>query len=413
MEAAIKNDSVVREERKPIPAIIATVAVMMSIVFTCATQAVNPAMTSIMAYFGVTTGETGLILTFNAIIGLVLAIPGGRLYVKFGPRVLGTFAFACCILGNTLGYFATSFAMLLVGAAIQGVAFSMSALMGPAMIAAVYPPERRGLPLAILSANVGIGTMLILNLANLVLDAANPASWKNVWLLNICLLVIMFVVFLIFVRMPKPESEMSEQEHAKGVIGPVLRNPRVWLCMLMFFGFSCGTQVGTSFASTYFQNGLGMDLAQANTLSSMLPLSMVIGALVLGVILSKFPKFYLFLVIGAVMSAIAFAAVFSTSAEMAPFVMVFVGVSLAILPPCVQSIASTIVSPALVGMAMGMISFANACTLVAPAIQGYVMANIGWGGAAVVQGIFGLICVVAAIGLAIIHRRDVANGTAA
>ena len=389
------------------PGLIAAVTILMGIMFSASNNQATPAMTTIMKYFGIGNGMAGGLITATTVVGVIMALPGGGICAKYGTRKLGLVSICCCLAGNILGFFSGSFGMLLAAQVVQGIGFAMSGIIGPALISEIFPPEKRGLPMGLWSCYVGVGTMYIMNMANLVLKADDPASWKNVWLLTSAALVLVLVLFWIFVRPPKREGNggtTGQPESVSLVSG--LKNKRVWILGIIMFAYSFGVCVTSLFMSNYCQNRLGMELAAANSTVSVFSLGMIIGGVLAGVVLNRFRRFYHILLLASCATTAAVTVVFLCPEMVLVPVLAVCGICVAFVPPTLFSLASVeSASPQLTGITMGVIAFGNSLATVGTTIQGTVIDAAGWTAAAAVQCLVGVICIVGASML--MHNRKI------
>lgn len=381
------------------PWIVAAVTILTGIAFAASNNQATPALTTIMAYFDIGNGMAGGLITATTVVGVILALPGGGLCARYGARKLGILAVCCCLAGNILGAVAGTFIVLLIAQVIQGIGFAMSGIIGPSIILEAFPPEKRGLPMGLWSCYVGIGTMYIMNAANTVLDIETPSSWKRVWMLTIAVLAVILVLFWIFVRLPRQaDSERPQAEKGQISLLSGLKNKRVWILAVIMFTYSFGVCVASSFLSNYCQTALKMPLADANSTVSIFSLGMIGGGVLSGILLNRCRNQYRFLLVASCAAAAAFTAVFLAPASALIPVLAVCGICVAFVPPTLFSLAGVeAASPQATGIVMGAIAFGNSLATVGTTVQGIVIDAAGWGAAAMVQCLMGIICVICAV----------------
>ncbi|MEC0140181.1 MFS transporter [Paenibacillus macerans] len=141
----------------------------------------NIALVDIAHDFGVNMAVAQWVVTVYLLVISVLLPIMGRLGDTFGRRTvhnLGYFCFAlgalCCALAPSLGW-------LLAFRAVQGVGASMYQATNMALIVSVFPPEKRGKALGLISTFVAAGSMIGPSLGGVLIQWF---SWEtSFWLL--------------------------------------------------------------------------------------------------------------------------------------------------------------------------------------------------------------------------------------
>ena len=146
---------------------------------------VGPALPAIQEAFG--AGERAIAWVFSMfvlfnLIGLPLM---AKLADVFGRRLIYTVDILLFGVGSLVVAFSPSFAVLLVGRAIQGMAASGIFPVASAFIGDVFPPERRGRALGVLGAVYGIAFIIGPIIAGLLLKV----GWSWLFLINLPLAV--------------------------------------------------------------------------------------------------------------------------------------------------------------------------------------------------------------------------------
>jgi predicted MFS family arabinose efflux permease len=141
---------------------------------------------------------------------------------------------AAVALGNLVGAAAPNELVLLAARIIGGIGFFGAVLAIPSMLAAIATRERRDFVMAVWSAYMPAGIMLMLFFGPLL----PSIGWRNLWLANagaaaVCCLVLALRAPVLATTMREPAGRFLTE------IANVVRHPRCVLLALAFFAYSC------------------------------------------------------------------------------------------------------------------------------------------------------------------------------
>ena len=123
---------------------------------------VPPIMTVLMAWFNVSVGQAGLLMSVYAVTGLVLALPTGLIFQKAGYRFTSLVAGGSIAVGAAWGALSPDMTSLLVSRVTEGIGTSFMAVMAPAVIAVWFRPRGRGAAMGARSSWVPAGSAAML-----------------------------------------------------------------------------------------------------------------------------------------------------------------------------------------------------------------------------------------------------------
>jgi NNP family nitrate/nitrite transporter-like MFS transporter len=178
--------------------------------------------------------EIGWLLGIPVLTGSLFRLPAGMLTDRFGGRpVFGILLLLCAIpmflLSQANSFL--SFALCSFGFGLTGVGFAV----GIAFTSVWYPKRWQGRALGIFgvgNAGAAVTTMLAPSILNkLTNNDENIEGWRILPVIYAAALIIMGIVFLLFTKNKKPQSE------GKSVIQMMqtLKNARVWRFGLYYF----------------------------------------------------------------------------------------------------------------------------------------------------------------------------------
>ena len=140
--------------------------------------AAPPLMPLLMAASASISPQASSLMSVFSITGLVLALPAGVILSRTGPVTTGALALVSVVVGSVLGAATLDYAVLLASRLIQGVGVGLVGVTAPAVVAASFAPERRGMPMGIWAMWVPVGGLLMYAVAP---PLAAAAGWQAAW----------------------------------------------------------------------------------------------------------------------------------------------------------------------------------------------------------------------------------------
>jgi len=198
--------------------------------------------------------QLGLLEMGNFIGYLFMAIVGGLLAARFGPRLIISLALLLMSLVLAGMGLAHSFGFALAMRTLTGIGNGAAYVPAMALGAAWFSPQRRGLATGIVTAGIGAGTMISGILVPAILQAFHSQGWRYAWfsLGGAVLLITAAAALLLRSRpadmgllpigssqeTPPPGSKTSKSSALQW--SSVYRKNRVWYlgCVYFMYGFS-------------------------------------------------------------------------------------------------------------------------------------------------------------------------------
>ena len=232
---------------------------------------VVPVLEVLAAQLNVDQGQIAWIMSVFYLAGIILAIPGGAILGKLGPKKLLIGLLAFLILGNLIGSFATAnFPLLLVSRTIEGVAFSMMIMVGIVFITSWFEGPAAGLPIGIFTTFPAVGSIVAYNTAIPISEARGIAFlW---WAVLIYTAVTILLVALV-IKAPRAAGGSAAGAGSgppKEVprLSEVLKSGKIWLLALCQ---GCVAFVLFTYITIYpliFQQIYGLEAVEANRYAS-------------------------------------------------------------------------------------------------------------------------------------------------
>lgn len=154
---------------------------------------------SMKSGLSLTYTETGLIATANFVGYILLAVIGGAIAVRFGPR--RTIFVSLIVMGVSvfLTGLSNSFAAALLARFVTGMGNGAAVVPTLALTAAWFVSGKRGLAAGIVTAGIGIGTSIGGFAIPLVVKSFGHDGWRYAWFLlgaAICALSLVCYAFI-------------------------------------------------------------------------------------------------------------------------------------------------------------------------------------------------------------------------
>ena len=155
---------------------------------------VSPCLPDMMDRLGISITDGGLLMSAFALSALVMAIIGGALIDRFGVRPVGIVGLVVTTVGNAMALFCVSSELLMVTRVLEGIGYGVISVCGPVVIAAWYPPEKRGLPSGVWGSYVGAGVLTAMVAANPILASG---TWITMWQFALVIIAIALILYFI------------------------------------------------------------------------------------------------------------------------------------------------------------------------------------------------------------------------
>lgn len=389
--------------------LITSIVILAGIISSAGKYKLAGTMTTIIPALGITKADGGWLMSICSVMGIILALPAGGIMVKTGPKKLGLVALGCGLIGNVIGSLSNGFSLLLFSRLIEGISIGLIGVVAPTIIAAWFPSEKRGLPMAIWSLWIGLGLLFILNATNYILP---PFGWHGVWWFSTLLFLVITVLFALIVKMPESTGSASEKANAPKVpLSAGMKSPSTWAVamVMLVLGFSVGTV--QTYTPAYIQEALKVTKEVANTYTSVFALGNIFGGIAMGFVLNKVKNRSLVLLVSTILVAIVMAFAFEFSLNSALIFMLVAGVIYQMVPASIFAVApETASSPQTVGIAMGIIIIGqNVGAFFGPPKVGALVQAGGWHAAQFPLIVMGIVGIVAAILFYMLMKRKSAT----
>jgi predicted MFS family arabinose efflux permease len=316
-------------------------------------------------------------MSIMSLLGLILAIPAGFIITKLGVKWATIITAAVNLVGSLVGTFATGFAVMMMSRALEGVALGLCNVTAFAVVAAFFPPEKRGLPNSFVTVSYVVSYFMMMNVAVPITDGF---QWQGLWwFCNILSVIALAVAFLIPKKVDEPNfDEGAENKTIKEKVnyGRLLKNPSIWIVPLVFVFFNIGYYGISTYMPTFLVEDVGASQDAANLAVSWNALAGLPAAVVVGLILDKLKISARKFVPAITMAALAvcyFLAFQMPTIPAATFLLIFVGFICTFVPVSLYTIGPDIIpKPAYAALILAIVTLGqNVGMTLGPLVIGY------------------------------------------
>jgi len=227
---------------------------------------------------GLDNSEAGVLATANLFGYLLLALFGGALAAKFGPRVVIAGGMAVVGLGMLLTGAAQTFLAAGLFRALTGVGSGASNVPVMALLPAWFGPRRRGLAAGIGVAGSSVAMIVVGPVVPRILAGFGESGWRVTWgVFGVTALVIAVVAAALLRNSPGPMGLAPLGGDGQVAVGPgakksglewgrVYRSWVVWQVGLVYMAFGFSYIIYMTFFKKYLIAEAGCSQASAGNL---------------------------------------------------------------------------------------------------------------------------------------------------
>jgi predicted MFS family arabinose efflux permease len=239
-------------------------------------------MPLIRADMDLSLGFAGLVVATFATLGALAGIVAGVATARIGARRALIGGMAIIAIGNLLGACATSPSVLLVARVIEGTGFFGTVLAIPSMLAQITTCERRDFVMAVWSAYMPAGIMIML-LAGPILVVI---GWRNLWLASAMIAGAFSGLLALYAPVP-PRVDGHVDANFLARFASVVCRRHCLIIAFAFFAYSCQIFSLVFALPTLLTSQHGVTLASAGLLSGIVLAASAVGHVSSGFLLRR------------------------------------------------------------------------------------------------------------------------------
>jgi MFS family permease len=317
-------------------------------------QSIPPVMSLIIDHFRISHHEAGLLMSVFALPGILMSLPAGILADRYGIKPVGIATLALTIAGTVLVATGQTFASVLLGRIVAGTGAISLVIIAPQAIARWFIGREMGIAMGIFNTAMPVGTMVCLNALPAL---ASASGWRSGIWVTVAFTAITLVVFALFY----PQS--SRGKNGKPKTKPVAWNigkagVSIWLVGAAWALFNASIISLFTFAPD-FMVGKGVGLGSAGFYTSLVMIGSLVLSPVIGYLVDRVGRKEAFIATGGVGMALLLLLFSAGGTGSFALLMVAVGVTAALIPAPVFSLAADVVSEERLGTGYGILSMLN------------------------------------------------------
>ena len=361
---AINNKAVDAEpgQRWVILGVIYLCMLAFAIVF----QSVPPVLSLIMADLNLSHAQGGLLMSFFALLGIIVAIPAGMLADRYSQKAIVLVALALMIVGPALVASGSSLPVLALGRIVSGVGAVTFVVVAPQLLAQWFAGREVGIAMGIFNTGMPLGTILSLNLLSRL---AESLDWRaSIWVSAGLSLVALAVFALLFAPAPRRSEHASAP--SEGFFQSIrLAGTPIWLVGAAWGLFNAAVISLFTFTPDLLKAS-GFSIATAGFFTSLVMWPGLVLSPVIGYIIDRIDRKRSIIAVGGLALAALMVWV-PTAAGWVMALMLLIGVAQALVPTPIFALPPDVTTPERLGLGFGIISAClNIGIVVGPALAG-------------------------------------------
>lgn len=245
-----------------------------------------PILTTINRDFHLSLSASAWLMSIFTFSAVFLALPGGSIIDKLGPKKLLLGLFGCLILGNFLGIIAHNYFWLLFSRFIEGIPFALIIMVGIVLINKWFPETGSGLATGIWGTFSAAGSLIAMNIFQ---PLAQKGGLKAPWIFTLCLALLLLILYAYFIESDSTNIQVKQKISFHQQLQPLLKNTRIWTLALAQGAMAFVLYAFITIYPLLFTSFYHLANSQANFLASLFGLFGVPFGLLAGYLMDKFP----------------------------------------------------------------------------------------------------------------------------
>ena len=191
-------------EKKTNPYIVALAVLLPSFLALAASSATNVSQPHIAGFYGATQYEANTVITCYIISGGLMLPVTGYLVRTIGKKLLMYYSIWIFCLGCLLCLLAPNLQALIAARIVQGIGSGCILPLCQAILLEVFPPEQRGVAMGLFGVAAMFSPLAGPFMGGYLTD---NYSWQWIFIINIPLCMLSFLLVKLFVPSDKPEKQ--------------------------------------------------------------------------------------------------------------------------------------------------------------------------------------------------------------
>lgn len=341
------------------------VMTLCSLAFGITFQSIPPILGILIDTFHISHTQAGALMSLFSLPAIFLALPGGILVDRYGARTVGSAGLLAMAFGTAIAAMGSNYWVLGIGRLVAGLGAAVTLMVGPKVITSWFRERELGLSMGVLNTAMPLGTILSLNFMGVI---AFRFGWQASMGVSFAVCMVTLCLFLLLYR-KRNDTEQVVAEPTRLLTMLKEAGLSIWLVGTVWGLFGAAMISYFTYAPDYFVSQ-GEDIAKAGLLASYPMWGSIILASIVGLLIDRLDRKWLFVSVGCAGIAILFY-LMPGFTSYATILTIILSVFVAIPPAAVFSSAGELLPERVTGLGFGIMSAChNIGILVGPLITG-------------------------------------------
>lgn len=247
----------------------------------------SPLLTTIMHDLGLNYAQSGILMTIVLFMSGISLFLGSFVISKLGIKygTIASLSFFC--IAGIVAFSAHNYYVLLLARILVGLGFGIDIALSGALVMTWFPPKEQSYinTVNVLVSNSGMTLAYLITIPLLHV----VKEWNNIFIIISFFAAFLIVVWGIFgksapsLMLVVNNSEDIKQEKKQSGIVLAAKKKEVWMLSAAFFGNLMAFNACSTFLPAYLEKIRGFEMAQASSITGLLPIAGVFGSIICGV----------------------------------------------------------------------------------------------------------------------------------
>lgn len=315
-------------------------------------QTIPPILRILVDALEISYAQAGALMGLFSLPSLFLSLPGGLLIDRLGPKRVGATSIIFMAVGTAIVALGGSFGIMCLGRIVAGIGAAFLLVVMPKIVTSWFIDKELGLAMGIFNIAMPLGTILSLNFMGVI---AVQFNWRFPIWISFAVSIIALILFLKFYQSRDMGSD--SEPGSEGFLSIIKEaGYGIWLVGLSWGLLNAGLLSFFTYAPDFFVSK-GVDVAKAGLYASYPMWGSVILAPIIGFLIDRVGKKWLFVSIGCAGIAILLLLI-PQFINQAALITIVLGLFLAVLTPAIFSFPAELLPEKIMGFGFGILGLA-------------------------------------------------------
>ena len=255
-----------------------------------------PILVNFLEFYHLEMGAMGVVMSVFQWVCIIAMLPAGFIISRLTPRFSGLLSLGFIILGNIVGYFAGTVALLVAGRIIEGLGFCLIQILTQSVISSVFRGSKIMVTaVGILNTGMMFGQIIHFSLAPTV---AQSMGLSGVYLYIVITIVVLAVIWclainkkitqiIVMKKTGSGEKEGLSKKEKTAKKMAVYKTPQIWLIAIGFSLIGGAVARVGQYIPTFMTTEMGIDQVKAGNLNSLATILGIAAFILYGVVADK------------------------------------------------------------------------------------------------------------------------------